>query len=277
MSVQGKPAGPAPSVRSAAAPATGFGAVLWRGMGAGLAAGVGAGLFQLAVGERWVEQAIQLEHLRAAASAGSGGGHIVEVFTRGVQRTGMVLATGLYGIALGGILATILFVASRRMHGTVWERSMRIALGGFAVFWLVPFLKYPANPPAVGDPATIGLRTAAYLAMAVASLAACLVAVVLSRRLAAQGVPAHRRQILAIGGYLLVIAVAFVVLPGNPDAIEVPADLLWSFRLASAGGQAFLWTLTGVGIGLLAIRSERRAQPESDRRGVGAGDRPVSS
>ena len=113
---------------------------------------------------------------------------------------------------------------------------MRIAVGGFVVFWLVPFLKYPANPPAVGDPATIGLRTAAYLAMAVASLAACLVAVAAARQLEARGVPAHLRQILVVGGYLLVVAIAFVLLPANPDAVEAPADLLWSFRLASAGG-----------------------------------------
>jgi hypothetical protein len=232
-------------------------------------------LFQLVVGEHPVERAIRLEHVRMAAS----GEHAAEVFTRGVQRAGMVMATGLYGIALGGVLAAVLFVASRRMRGTAWERSMRIALGAFVVFWLVPFLKYPANPPAVGDPATIGLRTAAYLAMAVTSLAACLVAVAASRRWAARGMAAHHRQILAVGGYLLVVAIAFVVLPGNPDEIGVPADLLWSFRLASAGGQALLWTLAGAGIGLLTIRSERRARADDGhgRREMGARDRPASS
>lgn len=244
-----------------------FGAVLRRGMGAGLVAGVVAGLFQLVAGEPPVERAIQLEHLRAALSGA--GGHVVEIFTRSVQRTGMVLATGLYGIALGGVLATVLFVAARpsnrsaargseRGRGSAWERSLRVALGGFVVFWLVPFLKYPANPPAVGDPATIGLRTAAYLAMASVSLAACLVAVAAARRFAAQGMQPHRRQILAVAGYLVVVATAFVVLPGNPDAIEVPADLLWSFRLAAAGGQLLLWTVAGAGIGLLTLRAERR-------------------
>jgi len=255
MAVRGRSLPRSPA-RGAAAPATGFGAVLRRGMGAGLVAGVVAGLFQLVAGEPTVERAIQIEHLRAAASGA--GGHAALVFSRSVQRTGMVAAVGLYGIALGGVLATVGFVAARRMRGSAWERSLRVALGGFVVFWLVPFLKYPANPPAVGDPATIGLRTASYLAMAVVSLAAFLVAVAASRRFAAQGMQPHHRQILAVAGYLAVVATAFVVLPANPDPIAVPAGLLWSFRLAAAGGQLLLWTVAGAGLGLLTLRAERR-------------------
>lgn len=237
---------------AAAARATGAGACLRRGMGAGLVAGIAAGLFELAAGEPSVERAIELEHMAS-------GGPSAELFTRGVQRAGMVIGTSLYGIALGGVLAVILYVTARRMSGSAWERSLKIALAGFGAFWFVPFLKYPANPPAVGDPATIGLRTTSYLAMAAISVAACLVAAAVSRRLAAQGAESHRRQILVAAAYLVVVATAFLALPASPDRAGVPADLLWSFRLASAGGQAILWAVAGSGIGLLTLRAERRA------------------
>jgi hypothetical protein len=226
------------------------GAFLRRGLAVGVAAGVASGLFQLLAGEPSVERAVGLEH--------ASGGPAAEVFTREVQRVGLLLATGLYGMALGGVLAVVVFVLGRRMRGSAWERCLKAALAGFGAFWFVPFLKYPANPPAVGDPATIGVRTGSYLAMAAVSVAACLVAVAAARRLATRGSEPHRRQLLAAAGYLAVVVTAFAALPA-PEPVDLPADLLWSFRLASAGGQAILWAVAGGGLGLLTLRAERRA------------------
>jgi putative cobalt transporter subunit CbtA len=263
MAVQGRPVGSgardaarAGGPAAAAGGVTGAGAFLRRGMGAGLVAGVATGLFELVAGEPSVGRAIELERM-----AQMGAGHSAEVFTRGVQRAGMVMATGLYGIALGGVLAVVLFVMARRIPSpaSAWQRSMKIALAGFGAFWFVPFLKYPANPPAVGDPATIGLRTASYLAMAAVSVGACFVGAAAARRLAAQGAAPHRRQIVAGAAYGALALTAFVALPANPDAVNIPADLLWNFRLASAGGQAILWTVAGMMLGLLTLRAERRA------------------
>jgi hypothetical protein len=238
------------------ASALGAGAFLRRGMAAGLGAGLLTGLFQLVVGERWVEQAIRLEH------AAAGGGPADELFTRGVQRMGMMMATGIYGIVLGGVVALIVYAAARHMKGTAWERSLKVALGGFIAFWLVPFIKYPANPPAVGDPATIGIRTSSFLAVALASVGAWLIAGVLARRLAAQGVDAPRRQIVVVGCYVLVMAAAFLALP-SPEPVGISADLLWNFRLASVGGQVVLWATTGAVLGLLTLRAERRVSSEN--------------
>ena len=117
---------------AAAARVAGAGACLGRGMLAGLGAGLVTGLLQLVVGEPSVERAIALEH---AAS----GGHSQELFTRGLQHAGMVMATSLYGVALGGVLAVIFFVMSRRMQGSAWDRGLKIALAGFASFWLPQF------------------------------------------------------------------------------------------------------------------------------------------
>jgi cytochrome b561 len=47
----------------------------------------------------------------------------------------------------------------------------------------VPNLKYPANPPSVGIPATIGIRTALYFSMIAIPIAAMACSVCLKRLL----------------------------------------------------------------------------------------------
>lgn len=263
MQSEGPPLGDAvrPARRSrasASSGATGAGASLRRGLAAGLLGGITSGLFLLVVGEPSIDRAIQLEQMAASGEHAAD-----EVFTRGEQHLGTVLASGLYGLALGGALGIVLFGMSRRMHGTAWERSMRIALAGFAAFFLVPFLKYPANPPGVGDPDTIGIRTAAYLFLVAVSVAACFVGLAMSRRLAGRGVEAHHRHLIVGACYLLVLGIAFAALPPGAVPEGIPAGLIWEFRMASLGGQAVLWTYTGVILGLLTLRAERRADRES--------------
>ena len=46
---------------------------------------------------------------------------------------------------------------------------------------LVPQLKYPANPPSVGEPETIDVRTALYFEMMLIAVAALVLAVLLGR------------------------------------------------------------------------------------------------
>jgi predicted cobalt transporter CbtA len=123
---------------------------------------------------------------------------------------------------------------------------------------LIPFLKYPANPPTVGDPSTIGVRTAAYFAIVGLSLLAILTAWYASRLLRERGVSAPVRQ-MAVGlGLVVVVAGLFVGLPAATDPGEFPAGLLWSFRLSSLGTQLVLWTGLGAVFGLLCERANRR-------------------
>ncbi len=235
-----------------------MGTFLRRGLAAGLLAGIAAGLFYFVLGEPQIEKALRFEVVPPGEQS-------VEVFSRTVQRTGLFGATVLYGIALGGLFGFLYpFLARRLRSGSAWERSIRLALGGFAAAWFVPFLKYPTNPPAVGDPNTISERTSLYLAMLAISLAAAAGAWTAARRLAERGVERHRRQLAVGAGYLAVIAAAYGLLPANTDPIEIPAKVLWGARIMSGAGQALLWTLVGVAYGVLTLHAERRGS------GVGA-------
>src|SRR6266540_3802534 len=124
--------------------------LLRRGLLAGLVAGLVSGVYLLFVGEPVIDQAIRLE---AAASGGAGA---VELLSRGTQKFGLVGATTLYGVAVGGVFALAYQLLEPRMAaGTVWDKAVRLAAAGFGTLFLVPFLHYPANPPGVGDPAEL--------------------------------------------------------------------------------------------------------------------------
>ena len=232
-----------------------------RGLGVGLAAALLAFAFSFLVGEPQVGRAIDLEGQAAAAA---GVAEEPEVVGRTVQRTvGLATAVGMYGLAVGGLFGIAFAVAYGRIGGFGPRAAAGLlALGGFVTVQLVPFLKYPPNPPAVGNPDTIGDRTVLYLLMLAISVLAALAAVSFGRR-AAAGYGNWNATLLAVGGFVALVALAYVALPGVDEvAGGFPATLLWRFRLASLGTQAVLWTTMGLLFGALTERSlqERRRQ-----------------
>lgn len=194
----------------------------------------------------------------AAAEGHSHGGE-EELVSRSTQAgLGLLTGTLVYGAAIGGIFALVFAFALGRV-GPLSPRATAVllALGGFLAIVLVPGLKYPANPPAVGDGATIGFRTQMFFLMLAASLVALTGAVLLARRLAAR-YGAWNGIVAAALAYVAVVALVQTALP---TINEVPADfsasLLWEFRIATLGIQAVLWATLGLVFGPLAERSLR--------------------
>ncbi|MFC8173529.1 CbtA family protein [Streptomyces sp. NPDC057242] len=249
----------------------------------GMLAGLIAGLFAFAVayvgGEPSVDGSIAVEEAQAAqeaAHAGHGGGageeaEEEEVVSRSVQST-FGLATGVlvYGVALGGIAALAFSFALGRI-GRFSPRATAAltAAAAFTTVCLVPFLKYPATPPAVGNPDTIGKRTTLFFLMILLSVLLGVAAVVLGRRLAPR-LGNWNASLVAGFGFVAVTALAFAVLPANDDAVKAgfPAKLLWEFRLASLGVQVVLWVVFAVVFGLLAQKAlaARTADAEAPAR-----------
>ncbi|MEV5239116.1 CbtA family protein [Streptomyces cinnamoneus] len=227
-------------------------ALLVRGMLAGLITGALALVTAYLLGEPHVDAAIAFEEAHSH-DHGDGG---VELVSRTMQSTGG-LATGIlvYGVALGGIAALAFCVALGRI-GRFGPRATAalVALGAFVAVFLVPFLKYPANPPAVGDPDTLDQRTALFFLMIALSVLLAVGAVILGRRLAPRLGNWHAT--VAAGAALVVaIGLAYAFLPAGDNVPEgFPATLLWEFRLSSLAVELVLWTGFGLVFGELAER-----------------------
>ncbi|MFD1703397.1 CbtA family protein [Methylopila henanensis] len=236
------------------------GNLLLRGMMVGVLAGLLAFGFATTFGEPWVEYAIAFEESASRASGAHGEAEEPEIVSRATQ-AGVGLFAGLvvYGAAIGGLLALAFAFANGRL-GRLSPRSVAalIATLGFVAVVVVPQLKYPANPPAVGSADTIVARTELFFAMMAFSIALMAAVVMLARRFA-ERVGGWNAATVAGLVYVGVVAVMFA---GLPDIEEIPASFspaaLWNFRIASIGVQAVLWASIGLMFGALAERASRK-------------------
>ena len=242
------------------------------GLLAGLLAGIASFGTASLIGEPALADAIAYEEASAApepAVAADGHSHSHDEGTAVSRSTqsgiGLLTATAVYGLAFGGLFA-LLFAY---LYGRIAQTSPRVtaawlgALGFFVVF-VVPFSKYPATPPAIGDPNTISERTVTYFGMIVISLLAAFIAVRARAWLAKD-----HADLATTGGiitYLVIVLAAGVFLPSfNEITADFSATLLWEFRKGTFGTQLTMWfVLTAVfayGAQRVMTRDQRAVSP----------------
>jgi hypothetical protein len=250
----------------------------------GLVAGLAAFGFARWKGEPSVNKAIAFEsyvehdlHHEAAEAA---------PVSRALQDSaGLGTGALVYGVAIGGVFALVFSVAYGRLGlRTARGTSALLAFLGFVAVYLVPLLKYPPNPPSVGQADTIGRRTALYLGLLMLSLAAMVGAVVVRRRLVAR-FGDWNATLLAGGGYIVAMGICYLALPGInevpqaaiPGVVDAVTDagatfppaVLWNFRIASIGVQVVTWTVIALVFGVAAERvlePHRRVAPPARTR-----------
>jgi len=278
--------------------------LILRGFGVGALGGLLAFIFARIMAEPLIQRAIDYEGGRDAAQAllDKAAGIAVEpagadIISRSVQRNvGIGIGMILFGLAMGGVFAVVYILVQRRVQNRIRPRNLAalLAAARFVAIFLVPFLKYPANPPAIGHEETIGDRSALYVAMVVISLAALIGAVLLATRLARR-FGGWNASLLAAGAYIALMVIVMLILPplghldynvanfGNfatetpqplraPDGTIVypgfPADVLFKFRLYSVISQLIIWTTVGLGFGALAERLLGRVSARRDATGL---------
>ncbi len=269
------------------------GALLWRGMLLGVLAGILCFGFLRFVGEPAVDRAIAFEeqHEKAELPAGGhtqagpattndgkavapAGGHAHggpatpqgephELVSREMQAgLGLFVAATIYGAAFGGLFALAFALAYGRM-AELSPRATAIVLAalGFVAVYVVPLLKYPPDPPAVGAAETIGVRTALYFSMIALSLAGMIGAGMLRVRLQSR-IGGWNACLAAAAAYIVAMTVIYLALPAINEVPEhFPAALLWDFRLAALGTQLLLYAVVGIGFGLVAEPVLASARP----------------
>ncbi len=194
-------------------------AFVLRGLAAGAAGGVAAALFTRFMTGTQIEFALLLED---ATGIGAGPGDAAE-FSRSTQQWGGMAAAVLYGVLLGVVLSVIAAALHDRLRGpNEFGRVGKVALGAFVATSLLPGLKYPPNPPTVGDPDTISQRTLSYLGLLLASTLIVLASWWVWERLTRRGMTGGDRFLLAGGAFVLMVTAAFLVWPPSPDRIDPP-------------------------------------------------------
>ncbi|WP_323121237.1 CbtA family protein [Burkholderia alba] len=234
------------------------GKLLVRGMLAGIAAGLLTFGFAKVAGEPQVDQAISFEE---KADAAKGEAPEPEIVSRHTQ-AGVGLLTGVvtFGAAVGGLFALTFAYAFGRVNKLgARPLSAWLALAAFVTLVIVPNIKYPANPPSVGDPETIGMRTGLFFLMIAISIAA----MVFSLKVRKHAIARFGQWNASIVAGIVFVAIIAAVQAGLPVINEVPAAfpavLLWKFRVAAIGMQVIMWTTIGLLFGALAERCQRAA------------------
>jgi predicted cobalt transporter CbtA len=228
---------------------------------AGVLAGLLAGLYSLLVTERAIKPALDLEESRAAAEGAHEHGE--ELFSRTEQLFGGFLGTVLAGVVLAVVFAAVYGLVRHRLPGrTDVARTAILAAIGFGIFAVLPALKIPANPPAVGDPETIGTRTAIYGSVLLLGVISAMLVSALVSAVRSQGLGDAGTVIVGTVATGVLIALILLFVPGSPDAIpaDVPAAVVWDFRLASLGQLLVLCATLGLTSGALLDRLGRTAR-----------------
>lgn len=235
--------------------------LLIRGMLAGILAALLAVLFARAFAEPQVDLAIAFETGHASMHHAAGSAPEPELVSRATQKgAGLLTAVGLYGAAVGGIFALVFAVAYGRV-GRIGPRSLALllALAAFVAIALVPGLKYPPTPPAVGQHETVAFRTIAYFAMIAFSVVALILAAKVGARIMERA-GVLNGILLGTGGYIMLVSLLQMTLPPiNEVPADFPAIVLWNFRIAAIAMQGVLWATIGLSFGAMAERVLRRA------------------
>lgn len=236
-----------------------LGSIVKAAVVAGLIAGAAAAGFHWLLIEPVIERAIALEELQ---HQGQGTAEQEPVIDRPTQRWGLLLGMLLFG-AVWGLLFSQLYYLTQTWWAASWPTLTRTLLLALLMGWSVsvfPFTKYPANPPGIGEPETIGYRQALYFGFIGLSVVGSALAVGLYRFLNRLGrLSARGRWACALCLYVMYAIVVYMAMPPNPDPIGMPGELVWTFRAISLGGLLLFWGALGGLFGWLSSVNRRPA------------------
>lgn len=215
-------------------------------LSSGVIAGIILALLNLGIVEPTIDKAIALE-VQKQVSSGENVNMSELIDYRYWQKAGAFAGGAIYGAGLASLFGVIFVFARNKLPGKN-NKQKAIVLAG--IMWFVLFLmvalKYPANPPAVGDPETIYYREMLYVAyIMISGFAALGLAVIWIRT------NMNSKRIIIPLIYGAIMVTAFVVMPSNPDKIEISMDLIQTFRILSAITIGVFWAILGIIFGSL--------------------------
>ena len=214
----------------------------------GFTAGIIHGAVNLVIVEPYLDQAISIENqnLFATGLAEDTPQFWAEYSSyRDWQKSGQILAGGILGMSIGALFG-IVFAYSRNAlpKGHTIKKTFVLAAIMWLTIFLIPFLKYPANPPTVGEAETVVLRSILYLTFIAISGFSAVGFFMLYKKL-------ENKKYLAFVGYAVFITAIFFIMPPSPDEVTAPMDLVNGFRTMSVMAVTTFWVAEAIILGLL--------------------------
>jgi predicted cobalt transporter CbtA len=209
---------------------------------AGAIAGTILGAINQVAVESYIEHAIELE-MRNTAQSGQVINSAEFAAYRFWQKGGEIIAGTILGLSIGSLYGIVFAYTRGSISGTNnKKKALIVASVMWFVLFLMPALKYPPNPPAVGNPETIYYRQSLYVAFLAISGFSALGLAFLYRKMASS----NTKKAIIPSAYAAIMAGAYLAMPSNPDSINAPIDLVIGFRITSAITISMFWALLGV-------------------------------
>jgi predicted cobalt transporter CbtA len=215
----------------------------------GAIAGIILGLINQAIVEPFIDKAISIETQRHIAK-GESVDTAQQAQYRMWQKGGEVVAAAMYGISLSALFGIVFGYSRRSLPGfNNKKKALFLATIMFFVLFLIPALKYPANPPAVGNPATIYYREILYVSFIAISGFSALALAMSYRKLKTYF--SEKTVLVTIPSiYAIIMISTYIILPPNPDKVTIPMNLIGGFRIASVFSIGIFWGALGMIVGL---------------------------
>lgn len=212
----------------------------------GIAAGIFLVFLNLGIVEPIIDKAIDLE-VQKQVSSGESVNMSEFIEYRYWQKAGAFVGGAIYGAGLSSLFGVIFVFAKNKLPGNN-NKQKAIFLAG--IMWFVLFfvvaLKYPPNPPAVGDPGTIYYREILYVSyLMISGFTALGMAIIwIMTRM-------NSKRIIIPLMYAAIMVTAYVVMPFNPDKIQISMDLVLTFRILTVITIGVFWGILGIIFGSL--------------------------
>ena len=220
----------------------------------GAFAGLIHGTVNFAIVEPYLDQAIGIENQNLFESGEEEDSPQFWVEYEGYrvwQKSGQILAGVILGTSVGALFGMVFALSRNSLPGSSdVKRALVLAGIMWLTLYLIPFLKYPANPPTVGDAETVVLRAVLYLSFIAISGTGAIVFYKLSKRFK------NRKKLVSLIGYGVFISAVFFIMPENPDEIAAPMNLVNEFRMMSVLGVSSFWISVGTILGFFWNRFE---------------------
>ena len=224
----------------------------------GAIAGTVLGLVNLALVEPYLDKAIGIE-VQNAIDEGDKVDQIEHLNYRFWQKGGEIIAGTVLGMSFGSLLGIVFAFGRKIINGSNVKKALVLSGVIWLVIFMIPAIKYPANPPSVGSPDTINYRDSLFVSFILISGFTALGLTILYSKWNSK---TSLKFIVVSVIYGVVMVGAFIAVPPNPDKITAPMDLVIGFRIITITTMTMFWIILGTIFGLLWERLKPNEKTE---------------